>query len=189
VVKIGSNDFSVGTWDLFNGIGLDISWNLESSADLQSSNTCSWQNSLILGTPSDYKFNDTVGNKVWISDVALHEGIEEIPFEKLVRDYPKELQLCQRYYFGINKSVDTVGAGYNNFSTKIYAHHVVRKFPVTMRVTPTISFVLLVNGVTNVSSSYINFGTDADYYHIRNGNSSYTATGDLVLNSTADAEL
>lgn len=28
----------------------------------------------------------------------MHEGIDEIPFDELVRDYGKEVKLCQRYF-------------------------------------------------------------------------------------------
>jgi len=163
VIKISSNDFSVGTWDLFNGIGLDISWNLESSADLQSANTGSWQNSLILGTPSDYKFNDTMGNKVWISDVALHEGIEEIPFENLVRDYPKELQLCQRYFeksYDIDTPVGTVtrngcsmcSLGNLAFSTRYEIKN--GTFMTAKRATPAVSIYSVSTGTVNRITRY-----------------------------------
>jgi len=125
-----------------------------------------------------------------IGEMKLSIGTSVQDFSYAGRDVAEELQLCQRYYFSMNKSVDTIGSPYNNLSTKIYAHHIVRKFPVTMRVTPNISYSLRVGGSnTYVTSSYSNFGTSADYFHIRNGNSSYTATGDLVLNMQSDAEL
>ena len=201
VVKIGSNDFSVGTWDLFNGIGLDISWNLESSADLQSANTGSWQNSLILGTPSDYKFNDTVGNKVWISDVALHEGIEEIPFEKLTRDYPKELQLCQRYFeksYDIDTPIGSVGIAQGRLrmnTNNIGRWSTYASFKVTKRVIPGYQIYSAVTGAPGVyddesagtQKTASAFESGLSGLSIRASNAS--GSGDSSVHWAVDAEL
>jgi len=204
VIKISSNDFSVGTWDLFNGIGLDISWNLESSADLQSANTGSWQNSLILGTPSDYKFNDTMGNKVWISDVALHEGIEEIPFEKLTRDYPKELQLCQRYFeksYDIDTPVGTLNSFHGRFHASVNSNgrwSVFTTFKVQKRSIPLLlAYSPTTGNLNNYIDETVNLQRPIGFTEVGEWSCSITnlganvttSSGQISIHWTADAEL
>jgi len=192
VIKLPIINEALGTGFKFdNSIGLQVHFALISGSTYIAANE-DWSVQTSVGAPThNVDFGDTVGNTFQVTDVALHEGIEEIPFEKMVRDYPKELQLCYRYYFSMSKNVDTVGSPYNNFSTKQFAHHIVRKFPVTMRVTPSVSFTLFVSGSTNVTGFYYSFETNDNYFHIRNGagSGSYAAAGDLYLSANADAEL
>jgi hypothetical protein len=124
-----------------------------------------------------------------IMDVQLEPGTVATPFER--RSFGQELALCQRYYFAQQGLfMDTVGSSYNTLSTIRYAHHIHgAPFPVPMRSNPIATYTMLMNGVTNVSSSYEVTVNNQNCIRWRNGNSGYATQGDLFLTYTLSAEL
>lgn len=205
-IVIPKNDFSVGGWNIENGLGLDISWNLESSTDLQTATLGQWLNTLAFGHADDYKFNDTVGNKVWISDVALHVGEQPIVFDKLMRDYATELKLCQRYYeksFSLSvkpsngtSSLDIIDYGNVSRGISSNAGSWIEIFLIEKRVVPSMTkygssggnWIFWSNNTTRVEGGNINISSSST----RTFNVSQQATTNIVSfegHWTANAEL
>lgn len=89
---------AVSGWNLENGVGMTVSWNVECSPDFQTTNVDQWQNGTFFGHPDDTVFGDVAGRQIFFSDIVLHEGVEELPVSELMRDYGTELKLCFRYF-------------------------------------------------------------------------------------------
>jgi hypothetical protein len=94
---------TAGSWETSNGGGLSVLWCLGGSTDRQapSGSIGAWG----AGTPVGYTITDAAGCVDWIATsgatfyltgVQLEKGSTATSFE--VRDYGRELMLCQRYY-------------------------------------------------------------------------------------------
>jgi hypothetical protein len=51
-----------------------------------------------LGITNQIDFGNTAGIELLTTQWQLHEGLDEIPFENIMRDFGSELELCQRYF-------------------------------------------------------------------------------------------
>lgn len=101
---------TAGTWDYENGLGVDITWALACGSNFHTTPN-SWQDGGFLATANQVNGTDAINNEFRIAQVQLHEGIDEIPFSKLIRDFASELQLCQRYFeksYDIDVPVGTI---------------------------------------------------------------------------------
>lgn len=86
-----------GTWDYESGSGLKVAWILAAGSTFQTTSD-SWQAGNFLATANQVNVCDTINNEFRITQVQLHEGLDEIPFERLIRDFNTELELVQRYF-------------------------------------------------------------------------------------------
>jgi hypothetical protein len=87
---------SSGTWNFTNGNGLDVRWALMGGTTFQTTAN-SWNNGNFTNTSSQVNVLDTVGNIFAVTGVQLERGSNATSFE--FRDYGRELQMCQRYYY------------------------------------------------------------------------------------------
>lgn len=101
-----------GTWDYTNQTGLVMSWALSAGTNFQTT-ADAWQAGNFLATANQVNLCDAVNNEFRITQVQLHEGIDEVPFNDLMRTYDDELKKCQRYY---EKSYDVDTAPGTNTS-------------------------------------------------------------------------
>ena len=85
-----------------------------------------------------------------ITGVQLEVGSQATPFEH--RSFGEELSLCQRYYYRINNTDNTIILfnDYNNATGNFWCNVV---FPVTMRSAPTASIASLEGSGVSLSSS------------------------------------
>lgn len=100
VIRLPVINESLGTFNFDNSTGLEVEFALASGSNYIAVDE-NWNSTTsgVVGSPThNVDFGDTIGNTFQITDIALHEGIEPIAFDKLMRDYGTELQLCQRYY-------------------------------------------------------------------------------------------
>lgn len=88
---------TAGTWDYENGLGVDITWALACGSNFQTTPN-SWQDGNFFATANQVNGTDAINNEFRIAQVQLNEGIDEVPFSKLIRDFASELELCQRYF-------------------------------------------------------------------------------------------
>jgi hypothetical protein len=142
---------TAGTWDWYNGSGVNVGWTLCCGANFQGTSE-SWQSALLYGTSSQVNVLDTIGNVFAITGVQLEVGSIATPFEH--RPFGMELALCQRYYeksFPYNYEpvqniVSLVGATAGVRGAVLATGQVTNqkfsstvKFAVTKRATPTIT--------------------------------------------------
>lgn len=88
-------DYSGGTWDYTNGIGIKIDFMLACGSTFHTTPDA-WQTGLYLATSNQTNFCDNTANNVWITGVQLELGSVATDFEFL--DIETELAHCQRYY-------------------------------------------------------------------------------------------
>ena len=122
---------ATGTWDYESDSGVEVLWMLGCGTDFHTTPD-EWQDGNFLATANQVNGNDAVNNEFRIAQVQLHEGLDEIPFSKLARDYAEEFQLCQRYYEVLASWGEMGGSAYKGISYP---------FSVRKRVAPTITGV------------------------------------------------
>ena len=93
-----------------------------------------------------------------IGNVQLEVGSQATSFD--VRDYGRELILCQRYYWKLLSTGNSFGF-YNGFMANTVLLRGAINFPVSMRTNPTTSLTnpsstLIINSASNVSSLSLN---------------------------------
>ena len=111
-------------------------WNNYASSTLTPDQTTTW-----------YVTNDAAFR---LTGVQLEVGSQATPFEH--RSFGEELSLCQRYYYRINSTDNTIIMfnDYNNSTGNFWANVV---FPVTMRSAPTATITSLEGSGVSLSSS------------------------------------
>lgn len=140
-------DFSGGTWNYTNGMGLRIAFSLMAGSTYQTTPD-TWQTGTHFATANQTNFVDNTDAtcNVWITGVQLELGSVATDFEFV--DYGVALTQCQRYYYRIAPGVINrpicMCANWNSSS-----RFGVIEFPTTMRAAPTGS---------------VNSGTDFDIY-------------------------
>lgn len=140
------NALGAGTWNLTNGIGLQVVWSLMAGATYQTT-AGAWQNGNFLATNNQQNLVDTNGNTFKVSDVLLVQGNNAPAMEYLPLD--RSLSFQQRYFqktfaqgtapaqnVGVNTGELTIQV--INTSTSLTS--VPLRFPVVMRATPTAVF-------------------------------------------------
>jgi len=84
-----------GTWNTINGEGVQVTWNLASGTNYQTT-AGSWTTGSFLSTSSQQNVLDATGNIFAITGCQLEAGLSASKFER--RMYGTELNLCQRYF-------------------------------------------------------------------------------------------
>lgn len=125
-------DYSGGTWDYTNGMGLDICWTLLAGATYQSATTDSWLSANYLASTNQVNGGATIGNTFQFAQCQLELGATASEFEQLQPAAHQEL--AHRYYFDLYLYLNAtqVQTGTGNA-------YVSWDFPVHMRATPTIT--------------------------------------------------
>lgn len=195
---------STGTWDYTSSIGLMVYWTLGAGATFQTT-ADTWQTGNFFATANQVNGVDAVNNEFRLAQVQLHEGIDEIPFNRLARDFATELQMCQRYFektWNIGTAVGTntlTGTHHINGFSQASAKDVVwcDEFTVNKRSTPTMTMYDqngVINKITNMWHNSTPYqvamtgvvGTERNFT-FGQGNPSNTAG--MRYHYTADAEL
>ena len=75
-----------------------VSWALAVGTTGQTPTTDEWLAGAFQATANQVNLCDAVNNEFKVTQVQFHEGIDEIPFEELMRDFQTEELLCLRYF-------------------------------------------------------------------------------------------
>jgi hypothetical protein len=148
---------TTGTWynasNTPTGAGLQVYFNLGNSKPTTAN---SWQAGNLLGVTGATNFMATNGLTIQFTGVQLELGSTATSFD--VRDYGRELAMCQRYYtkilsftVGYNILAPATAASTNTAGAFI-------SYPVTMRTAPTFSYanIILADGaVSSVVNSIV----------------------------------
>jgi hypothetical protein len=124
---------TTGTWLTNNDIGLQVIWSLGSGSNFQGT-AGAWAGSGLLSATGATSVVGTNGATWFVTGVQLEVGTQATSFE--YRQYQQELALCQRYGLRVEQQQntgDTCSSGTNA--------NVRFTFPVTMRTSPTASFI------------------------------------------------
>ena len=121
------HDAQTGTWDLTNGMGLDI-WFMICCGSTYQTTPNGWRTGNYLATSNQVNGFDTIGNNFWLTGVQLELGPVATAFEN--RSFGEELALCQRYYLPA-----TAAVGMADASTTA---DLLVTFPQEMRITPIV---------------------------------------------------
>lgn len=152
-----------GTWLVDNGIGISLFFCFGAgSAKKGSANI--WQAGIFLATAATTNFFAT-SNPVYLTGITVHSGTQgptAAQSANIVRTYPQELVVCQRYWQTINVSNSGWHGDGNGYGCTAV-------FPVIMRATPTID----ASGITA--------------YNQGGGYPTYSATQSSVQVTTATA--
>ena len=122
-----------GTWLTTNGIGIGLYFDLGSGSNYAVTSG-SWQAfTNALGVSGTTKLTATTGATFYITGVQLEVGSTATSFD--VRDYGRELILCQRYYEYESGNIlsPCANAGFSN------SYAAATFFKVTKRTTPTVT--------------------------------------------------
>lgn len=87
-------DYSGGTWDFTNGIGLKVSFALAAGSTFQTT-ADAWQTGEFYATANQVNHCDDVANDFYIAQVKLNENDIDLPFFPSI--YSDELARAQRY--------------------------------------------------------------------------------------------
>jgi len=130
-------------WSTGTNIGIYFQINL-AVGTTYSGTANAWNNSNLFGATGASSLMGTVGNYLYITGVQLEVGTQATSFD--FRDYTRELQMCQRYYYA------RLHTSTNSSNTQTYpgsCTYVAMStsgmlgqslFPVTMRAAPTLVF-------------------------------------------------
>ena len=126
---------TTGTWNITNGQGIQVQWNLGSGSSF-SGTTGVWQAGNLIAPTGATSVVGTNGATFYITGVQLEKGSTATSFD--YRPYGTELALCQRYYWKwIPNSANSYISNVMMFSS-VSSYGTV-KLPVTMRTVPTLS--------------------------------------------------
>ncbi|GAF71435.1 unnamed protein product, partial [marine sediment metagenome] len=109
-----------GTWDLLNGIGMRVIWTISAGTDFQTT-ADSWNGGNFISTSNQVNGCDAINNEFKITQIQLHEGVDEIPFNELTRDFGSEVTLCQRYYEKSGNLSTVPNGGVIGLTKKVYS--------------------------------------------------------------------
>ena len=88
-------NYTGGTWDYTNGIGLCVVWALATGSNYQGV-ADTWNPANNTATSNQVNFFDNTANDFWLAQVQFELGSAATVFE--YRQFGDELQKCQRYY-------------------------------------------------------------------------------------------
>jgi hypothetical protein len=147
---------TIGTWLNTNGAGLQVVWSLGAGSSTLTGTSGSWSSTLYRSVTGQVNVSGTNGATFYITGVQLEKGSTATSFD--VRDYGRELAMCQRYYtkilsftVGYNVLAPATAASTNTAGAFI-------SYPVTMRTAPTFSYanIILADGaVSSVVNSIV----------------------------------
>mgnify|MGYP001618705015 FL=1 len=129
-------------------------------------------NAIVMGILISNYNNIVNGAELNISKVMLNEGPVAAPFQTAGANIEEELSMCQRYCYklaGPASGVRSISTGTLSSSTNVGRTPIV--FPVTMRITPTVTFNSLaaydgsaLSSISALAANYTNDHTfDADW--------------------------
>jgi len=130
-------DFSGGTWNYTNGVGLKVWWMMACGSNYHATANA-WQSGAYLATSSQVNVMQSTSDAFGVTGVQLEIGSAATQFE--YRPYRHELALCQRYFvvFGAsNDGQDIIGSGVSEDSSTAMA---LVNHPVEMRALPSLSY-------------------------------------------------
>lgn len=128
-------DYTTGTWNYTNGIGLILMFSLGVGATYAKAPGDVWDSAYVgWGSTNQVNCMDNTANNFFITGVQLELGSVATPFE--FRPYAMELALCQRYClkFGGQTAYEPLGVG---FCATTAQGRILIQFPVEMRAAPT----------------------------------------------------
>ena len=163
---------TTGTWSTNNGLGLALSFGLGCGSGT-SGTAGSWGTSGAVSATGAVSVVGTSGATFYITGVQLEQGSVATPFERPL--YSKQLADCQRYYFVPATNSNALYAA--NFASAAFF---LMKYPVTMRVNPTVTYSYIYGSFT------ANYGT-ADIAQLYS--SVLPSQGVQLSSFTASAEL
>lgn len=88
-------DYSGGTWDYVNGVGLNISWALATGSTFQTT-ADAWQTGNFFATANQVNACDNTANNFRLAKAKFELGQVATPFVAV--DFEQESARCQRYY-------------------------------------------------------------------------------------------
>lgn len=146
-------DYTGGTWDYTNGVGLRFFWVLACGTTFQTTTKDTWQTGNYLATANQVNACDNVANNFWLAGIKFERGEIATPF--IPNDYGSELVRCQRYYEkSYNIDVNPGTATYDgNIALTTHAQVTnpttsLLNFKVTKRTAPSITSWNPVTGAT-----------------------------------------
>jgi len=131
---------TTATWNVTNGIGIQIDWTLAASTGRTGGTLNSWLADTKQAATGQVNFMATLGNTFHLTGVQFEVGSQATPFE--FRQYINEFQLCQRYFY---KNICATGGSTSTpltpmgFAYTVNDAYVPVIFPQPMRTTPTLS--------------------------------------------------
>jgi hypothetical protein len=139
---------TTGTWLTTNGVGLTVLFGL-GVGSTYSGTAGSWQAANYLSATGATSVVGTNGATFYITGVQLEKGSTATSFD--VRDYGRELAMCQRYYY---YGGTVLGPGYQDGAASLAGAFLT---PVPMRATPTLTtagptYIWRHNGFSSQSS-------------------------------------
>jgi len=180
-------DYSGGTWEYTNGLGLRVNIGLMANSNLHAASTDTWTTTNTPYSTNQANLYDAVGNYFKFTGLQIEAGQVETPFEH--RSYGEELALCQRYYW--NGQLPGSGFGYQYGQSGVTGSNLLSAgavtYPVQMRAVPSLS-ILTTPTYTNCSHSDLQGATLDGFTH----RVTVTASGQFRVSGglyEADAEL
>jgi hypothetical protein len=136
-----------GTWDVANGIGMQICFNFAAGSGMRAAAANTWSAGAFRGSPATTNFFATNGNTAYLAGVAVLPGAEApqpaaLNTAFILRPFDEELRLCQRHLWiwRGGQIAASLGAG-TVYNASLGLAHV--QFPVTMRAAPSFSYSAL----------------------------------------------
>ncbi len=129
-------DYSSGTWDYTNDVGVYINFSLMCGATYQASAADTWEAGNFFGTSNQVNALESASNDFYITGVQLHLDTgsgEALPFDP--RPYAEELRLCRRYYWRFAPGSSKVAMFAQGITTSTAFG--ILEFPTIMRAAPT----------------------------------------------------
>jgi hypothetical protein len=178
-------DYSGGTWDYTNGLGLRIGFTLAVGSTFQTT-AGAWQNGNYLGTANTVNSVDNTSNNFYLSNVKFELGSIATNYHEV--DIAKEVERCERYYqktYNLNTTPGTItvvgSITFKTCQTSTLLYEVQRIFPVRMRNTPLQTWY---SPSTGNSGNIRNVGTGADVGVSSDANESEISCGVIVASAS-----
>lgn len=129
---------TTGTWNSTNGQGLVLEFSMGAGSTLLGT-AGSWGGTFYTGVTGQTNVVGTNGATWYVTGVQLEVGSTASAFE--VRDYGRELQMCQRYYWQSTQLTGSSGIGQamGGSSANTFSRAQI-PLPVTMRTLATITY-------------------------------------------------
>jgi hypothetical protein len=154
---------TAGTWNITNGSGLEVWWDLGTGSNYQTSTLNSW----ITGTrtalvsTSQVGFAQTSGATFYLTGVQLEVGSSATGYE--YRQYGTEFDLCRRYFERFSPSVNyqnyASGQAFSSTSALGNFYFYPKRAAVTVAYPAASNFLIYNNTATGILATSINAGT------------------------------
>ena len=144
---------TTGTWNNTTGIGLEFGITLAAGSNYQATANAWTSIGYAISSPGSTNLLATNGATMYVTGVQLEAGSSATTFD--YRDYTRELQMCQRYYYRIQAFSGT--SGVNILTVNLYTYQSGYSsiiLPVAMRTNPTGSYSALSDFYVGSAGSY-----------------------------------